>query len=437
MASDDDRKIKVKGRRISTEFSNDPEISSVDLIVRDPKKDSERGKKGWETRRKNEFAKGYTDYYNEEETKRKLEQEITTDKMIDQDINRLIREKEELKEKLNEKEIHEKVIKEFKSGKRGTDVQPDVDEIFKNAGIDKIRDKTEEKEQRIKERDDYFQGPSKVYRKSLAKKEPLRKFRNLFGKAKGGVKVAGEFKPTKSTEDLFKLVAPIVAIIGGIIGLRVYPSLWIIEIPAIIVGLGYLFIIFPEMEKFGFKQKIGFLLLVAGGLLAGLVGNLLYGGILLGLGAVFIVYDLVPKGKGKFGAKIFELCFTLALLIVGVPAFLSWSGITISLVPLIIFSALNTFLLFMFWSWGGGKSMKETLEEQKIIAETEAAKAKTKEAEAQEEAIKKGEEKKEPEKSENISENAGTKNIGKNETEGEIETEELRKRYGYEEEGDE
>ena len=81
--------------------------------------------------------------------------------------------------------------------------------------------------------------------------------------------------------------------------------------------------------------------------------------------------------------------------------------------------------------------MKETLEEQKIIAETEAAKAKTKEAEAQEEAIKKGEEKKEPEKSENISENAGTKNIGKNKTEGEIETEELRKRYGYEEEGDE
>ena len=183
-----------------------------------------------------------------------------------------------------------------------------------------------------------------------------------------------EGKPSENVEKYAKIILPIAAIFIGIIILTLLPGLWIIGIPAIIIGIGYLLIVAPEMDKFSFKQKIGALIIITGGLLAFVFGVIWYGLALLFLGGAFIVYDWIPKGKGRLAIKIIELGATLALLILIVPAFLNWAGISISLGALIFFSGLNTFLLFLLWSWSGRKSMKEALEEELLASKEETEK---------------------------------------------------------------
>mgnify|MGYP000226891722 CR=1 FL=1 len=207
-----------------------------------------------------------------------------------------------------------------------------------------------------------------------------------------------EGKPSKNVEEYAKIILPIVAIGIGILILIFWPRLWIIGIPAIIIGIGYLLIVAPEMDKFSFKQKIGVLIIITGGLLAFVFGVIWYGLALLFLGGAFIVYDWIPKGRGRLPIKIIELGATLALLILVVPAFLNWAGISISLGALALFSGLNTFLLFLLWSWSGGKSMKEALEEELLKKQIEEIEARKKAEEAQADNEKK-EEKNEKEKS--------------------------------------
>ena len=191
---------------------------------------------------------------------------------------------------------------------------------------------------------------------------------------KRGKTKAYEGKPSENVEKYAKIILPIAAIFIGIIILTLLPGLWIIGIPAIIIGIGYLLIVAPEMDKFSFKQKIGALIIITGGLLAFVFGVIWYGLALLFLGGAFIVYDWIPKGKGRLAIKIIELGATLALLILIVPAFLNWAGISISLGALIFFSGLNTFLLFMLWSFSSGQSIKESLEEELLASKEETEK---------------------------------------------------------------
>ena len=192
-----------------------------------------------------------------------------------------------------------------------------------------------------------------------------------------------EGKPSKNVEEYAKIILSFVAIGIGIAILIVSPGLWIIGIPAIIIGIGYLLIVAPEMDKFSFKQKVGVLIIITGGLLAFVFGVIWYGLALLFLGGAFIFYDWIPKRKGRLAIKIIELGATLALLILVVPAFLNWAGISISLGALALFSGLNTFLLFLLWSWSEGKSIKESLEEELLKKQIEEIEVRKKAEETQ------------------------------------------------------
>ena len=245
----------------------------------------------------------------------------------------------------------------------------------------------------IKEQDKEY----KIIEKGYKKKMPFWERGIRRHKLKQTPRKIYEGKPSENVEKYAKIILPIAAIFIGIIILTLLPGLWIIGIPAIIIGIGYLLIVAPEMDKFSFKQKIGVLITITGGLLAFVFGVIWYGLALLFLGGAFILYDWIPKRKGRLAIKIIELGATLALLILVVPAFLNWAGISISLGALALFSGLNTFLLFLLWSWSEGKSIKESLEEELLKKQIEEIEARKKAEEAQADNEKK-EEKNEKEK---------------------------------------
>ncbi len=320
------------------------------------------------------------------------------------------------------------LIKEVKSKLKKGDEQ--INNLIVELGYSSL-DKFEYKIQDLIENDEYDKALQELekFRKGLESLLKFSKIRRGLGKAvgvskkavvktgkgigkggvktgkafgKGGVKTGKAFgkaggkvyegKPSENVEKYTKVILPFVAIAVGLIILILLPGLWIIGIPAIIIGSIYLLILIPEIEGFGFKQKMGVLFIIVG-ILVLYYTHSLYGLAIAALGGVFVLYKFIPE-KGKIGktgiAKIIELGITLILLVAGVPAFLSWSGITISWPLLAAFSALNTFLLFMLWSFKSGKSMKESLEKELLEEQIKKTKGETERGKKTKEKLKRG-----------------------------------------------
>ena len=217
---------------------------------------------------------------------------------------------------------------------------------------------------------------------NLAERRYERPIGRFFRRGGVGIKKTSrkiyEGKPPENIEKYAKIILPIIAIGIGILILIFWPRLWIIGIPAMIIGIGYLLIVAPEMDRFSFKQRAGVLIIITGCLFTFVFSEIKYGLALLFLGGAFIVYDWIPKGRGKLVIKFIELVATLILLVLGVPSFLDWAGISISPGALVFFSVLNTFILFMLWSFSGGQSMKESLEEELLKKQIEEIEAREK-----------------------------------------------------------
>ncbi len=260
-----------------------------------------------------------------------------------------VESKREIRQKKHFDKLHEKINSDLEKTDIPEYLKKDISNALESAEREEKGGNLEEAIKFLEECKKRISDYSKYGEIGLGRKEKIKK------------KVY-EGKPSKNVEKYTKVILPFVAIAVGLIILILLPGLWIIGIPAIIIGSIYLLILIPEIEGFGFKQKMGVLFIIVG-ILVLYYTHSLYGLAIAALGGVFVLYNFI-SGKGIGIAKIIELGITLILLVAGVPAFLSWSGITISWPLLAAFSALNTFLLFMLWSFKSGKSMKDSLEEE-------------------------------------------------------------------------
>lgn len=200
------------------------------------------------------------------------------------------------------------------------------------------------------------------------------------------------YKPTNRLEFFKILILPLVAVIIGLI-LTFVLGWWFIGIPIILIGSWYLIFELPDEiagKKIGPKTRLAIPIIIAGALLISLSITWYGLGIII-LGASFIAYEKLEHRGGRLAAKIIELGVILAILIFAVPTFLAWAGITIDIYSLFLLSAINTFILFLFWSFEKGQSVKESLEEELLKLELQEKRKEFEEEESHKEAKEKHE----------------------------------------------
>ncbi len=251
-------------------------------------------------------------------------------------------------------------------------------EEFKNAGIDEIRDETEEeREKRIKEEEHHFQGPSKeketkgIFRKLFGKSEPppkkVKKETEEIKKAekriKEPVKRAGG-KPYHAylPHDIGEWMGFAALFIGLFSVVTGFPFGWFFGLPLLIIGL-----IFLPWGKMEFVHQAGLIMIIVGIVILYLHLHLGVGIAIVILGFFLMIGDKIATHKtlGKLGplAQIFKMVLTVSLLVAIVPSFLKWAGIEVEFWNLTLYTGLNTAVLYILWHMSGGKNLKEIKKE--------------------------------------------------------------------------
>jgi membrane protein implicated in regulation of membrane protease activity len=115
------------------------------------------------------------------------------------------------------------------------------------------------------------------------------------------------------------------------------------------------------------KHQLGLILFIVG-FVIGFHFFPWYGLGLVILGAILSFYDKIPEHPSIGPAiNLIKFGVAIALLVSIVPTFLAWAGIEIAWESFLFLGLLNSFLLYIFWHMGEGKSLEEI--KKKVLEE--------------------------------------------------------------------
>ena len=256
-------------------------------------------------------------------------------------IKKFIADKEEIKKKINED-----IRRQAEEIAREREVARAYEQAYKSAaGSEKVRRMIEDINRH-------------------ARKEKLKtKLRGIY-----------EREPPKTfwKFDISEFMGLLSLSIGVLLTFTGWLGGWFVGLPLIVVG-----IIFAPWGRLELKHHLGLISLVAGIIIA-LYVHFWVGVALATLGFGLLVGDIASENRvlrSLFGpvANIMKYFAAIALLFLVFPYFINWIGIEIHAEVLIFLTIVNSILLYIFWGFEEGKSVKESIQKELLEEELKLA----------------------------------------------------------------